>query len=279
MNHLFCRLNSSTVFAGSLLALGLTVAACSSDDTSGGNDGGTGGTSSTGGKSGTGGSSTGGKAATGGVTSTGGASATGGYKATGGSKATGGAEQDGGDASTGGATTDGGDGGPTDDGGPDACVPKETLTPPVNATIAVPAGVTPIHHFHATGDQVYTCTATTTGDTTTYSWILKAPDARLFDSCGTAVAKHYAGPTWESLADGSKVVGARLAGVTPDATAIPWLLLQGTPSGTGIFSAVTYVQRVETVAGLAPTTTCDAGYAGTDKPVAYSAEYYFFTGP
>ena len=38
------------------------------------------------------------------------------------------------------------------------------------------------------------------------------------------VGIHYGGPTWESLS-GSKVVGAVIDRATPDASAIPWLLL------------------------------------------------------
>jgi hypothetical protein len=53
---------------------------------------------------------------------------------------------------------------------------------------------------------------------------------------------HYAGPTWESNR-GGKVVATRLEGCSPDPTAIPWWLLQTTPTdGPGILSSVTYLQ-------------------------------------
>ena len=50
------------------------------------------------------------------------------------------------------------------------------------------------------------------------------------------------------------MVASRLEGCTPDPTAIPWLLLQKVSTeGPGIFDRVTYIQRVNTSGGLAPT--------------------------
>ncbi len=48
--------------------------------------------------------------------------------------------------------------------------------------------------------------------------------------------------------------------------------------GTGVFSDVTYVQRVNTTKGVAPATGCDAGHVNTDVSVAYSADYDYSTG-
>jgi len=60
--------------------------------------------------------------------------------------------------------------------------------------------------------------------------------------------------------------------------AVPWLLLQATSNmGTGAFSDVTFVQRLNTAGGVAPG-GCDATTANTDTRVPYSADYYFFTG-
>jgi len=39
---------------------------------------------------------------------------------------------------------------------------------------------------------------------------------------------------------------------------------------------VTFVQRVNTVGGLAPTSGCDATHEGATKSVQYSATYRFF---
>jgi hypothetical protein len=55
---------------------------------------------------------------------------------------------------------------------------------------------------------------------------------------------------------------------------IPQLLLQATRTrGDGVFGGVTYVQRLATRGGVAPSGTCaDGATAG----VRYTAEYRFF---
>jgi hypothetical protein len=258
--------------------------------TGGSNAGGKGGSGTGGSTSGTGGSAAGTGGSTGGTAGgTGGSTAgTGGSAGgTGGSAAgTGGSAggTGGSAAGTGGAT--GGTGG----GGSGGTGPANL--PP---TLNVPAGATLKTHFHAMGDQVYTCTASSAagaggaagsgaggagGSGTTYMFVLKQPDAKLYDASNTQVGTHGAGPNWTSTVDGSVVNGAKVfQESSTTAGAIPWLLLRATSNtGTGVFSDVTYVQRVNTSGGVAPTTGCDSSTAGTDTPVSYMADYYFYTG-
>jgi uncharacterized protein DUF3455 len=110
--------------------------------------------------------------------------------------------------------------------------------------------------------------------------VLKQPDAVLYDSSFAQVGTHGLGPNWTSTVDSSVVNGAKTAGVNSTATgAIQWLLLQATSNtGTGVFSDITWVQRLNTAGGPAPTSGCDATTAGMDVRVPYSADYYFFTG-
>src|SRR4029078_9780894 len=134
----------------------------------------------------------------------------------------------------------------------------EWATPPGNlpTAIQVPSGVTFKIHDHAIGAQVYTCTAATAGasgaggaggaggsGTTTYSWVLKQPDAVLYDSTFTQVGTHGLGPNWTSTVDASVVNGAKVNGVNSvPAGSVQWLLLMATThSGTGVFSDVTYI--------------------------------------
>ena len=147
---------------------------------------------------------------------------------------------------------------------------KDDRTPDVPGILQVLPGNQVAFHVYAQGVQIYTCNGT--------GWVFKEPDATLFaDEGGNgAVGKHYAGPTWESNS-GSKVVGARLQGVTVDPTAIPWLLLNAVShDGNGIFDSVTYIQRVNTTGGKAPSTGCDASNPGAEVRVPYTAEYYFY---
>ncbi|MCX6924726.1 MAG: DUF3455 domain-containing protein [Verrucomicrobia bacterium] len=87
------------------------------------------------------------------------------------------------------------------------------------------------------------------------------------------VGIHFAGPTWESN-DGSKVAGTALASVRVDHDAIPWLLLKVASSSGAFFANATYVQRLATVGGVAP--TLPGTTAGEEVSVPYIAEYYFY---
>jgi hypothetical protein len=131
---------------------------------------------------------------------------------------------------------------------------------------------TVIARVQAKGYQVYTCKADTSGK---LSWTLKAPDATFQNDTGLT-GKHYAGPTWESTVDGSKVVGKKIADhASPEVDAVPWLLLAAAShEGTGIFSQVTFIQRINTTGGKAP--AVGNAKAGDEVRVAYTAEYVFY---
>lgn len=156
----------------------------------------------------------------------------------------------------------------------------DNRAPDVPAAIQVPDGNKVSFHAYAVGVQIYVATPSAT-DPAVFVWTFKAPEAVLFapeeDDCdddAEIVGIHYAGPTWESVS-GSKVVGARVAGVTVDPTAIPWLLLRAASTeGHGIFKRTTFVQRVNTTGGLAPATP--PTQAGQEARVPYTADYYFF---
>jgi hypothetical protein len=65
--------------------------------------------------------------------------------------------------------------------------------------------------------------------------------------------------------------------VTVDSDAIPWLLLMAASTeGPGIFSRVSYIQRVNTTGGLTPTTECSAENEGEEVGIPYTAVYYFY---
>ena len=46
--------------------------------------------------------------------------------------------------------------------------------------------------------------------------------------------------------------------------------------GSGPFEGVTYIQRVNTMGGVAPKAPCDASAAGQRQTVSYSADYVFY---
>jgi hypothetical protein len=145
----------------------------------------------------------------------------------------------------------------------------------VPAAIAVPAGNNLAVTLKGSGLQNYECRAKA-GSAGGYDWTLVGPEAALRDKSDALVGRHTPGPQWE-YGDGSRVTGKLVAdSPAPAAGNIPWLLLKGTATGTGVLAGVTYVQRTNTEGGVAPSETCSAQLAGTKKSVRYSADYLFY---
>jgi len=147
--------------------------------------------------------------------------------------------------------------------------------PSVPESIRLPGNLQPVLKGHASGNQIYVCKAT--GDNSQFAWVLSAPEATLVDDSGQQVAKHFAGPTWQST-DGSQVKGKMVAQTVPDPNSIPWLLLSVVDhSGSGIMSDVVSIQRINTKGGKAPATGCDFQHQGENTRVSYAADYYFYS--
>ena len=110
-----------------------------------------------------------------------------------------------------------------------------------------------------------------------YEWVFVAPSATLYDMQKRTVGRYYGGPTWESN-DGSKVTGKQVAvAPSPNARSIPLQLVKAEPAmGSGALSGVSYIQRLDTKAGVAPASACDASAKGRQEKVAYEARYVFY---
>src|SRR4249919_2216731 len=168
----------------------------------------------------------------------------------------------------------------------------QTVTPP-----AVPAGIevlAPNEAFligHAFGSQNYECQpAASLGQV---AWTLFTPQATLFGEVGDQLITHFNSPnpdegnvairaTWQDSSDSSRIWAKATGIVTVDPTAIPWVRLQVVgarrgPTGGDELSESTFVQRINTKGGLAPTTGCDAlPDAGRKAFVPYTADYVFY---
>lgn len=147
--------------------------------------------------------------------------------------------------------------------------------PAVPSELSVPAGNHVSSRYDAVGYQVYECSAAG-------AWTLHAPKARL--STRGDIGVHFggvdanlpAGPYWQSFRDGSRVHGGGAVSSPARDGAVPLLRLTGLDStGTGAFADVTYIHRLNTVGGLAPSGTCDPADKSF-KNVYYSATYYFY---
>lgn len=134
--------------------------------------------------------------------------------------------------------------------------------------LAAPEGSTLLLHAFGIGVQIYHWNGT--------SWGAPTPAATIYaDASGNGeVATHFAGPTWQSNS-GSRVVGTVANRCTPDPASIAWLSLTAVPSGAGIFANVTFIQRLNTVGGIAPATA--GTVIGQEARIPYTADYLFYS--
>ena len=153
-----------------------------------------------------------------------------------------------------------------------ACINAAAQTQ-VPANLTPPAGNVESFRFQARGSQIYTAMEDP-ANPGSFIWVFKAPLATLYLN-GSPKGQHYGGPTWE-YKDGSKVVGKKIASAaSATAGSIPQLLLQAVShSGRGAFSEISYIQRLNTVGGIAP--AAPPVSADDEADVPYTATYVFF---
>lgn len=145
-----------------------------------------------------------------------------------------------------------------------ACMARDSIAQTAKESIDVPPHSRLLLRAVGSGDQVYDCV--------NGHWTLNAPDAKLLNQEGSVIGRHFAGPTWQ-LNDGSWVKGRAVAKqVAPDATAVPWLLLEVVDS-TGRLGTVRFIQRTETHGGNAPDGSCSQSAI---RRVPYTATYSFY---
>ena len=151
--------------------------------------------------------------------------------------------------------------------------------PTTTKAIAVPDGSVLLFIRQAKGVQIYECQ--------NGQWVFRAPRAQLFaPQTKKPIGIHYGGidrgltpgPWWESLLDGSRIRGGNaLSAPSPNPNSIPLLRLEVLErQGAGVFSPVSYIQRLNTVGGVGPSGVCQAG---AQRWVPYSADYYFYANP
>jgi Protein of unknown function (DUF3455) len=180
----------------------------------------------------------------------------------------------------------------------------QTVTPPPTPTEITPrVGNTAFLVGHAFGTQGYTCLPSPTGGT---SWTVNSarPEANLFSNVFgqlVQIITHFTSinenpkdgkpaslsgnVTWQGF-DTSRV-WAKATGVLPagkdpvscpNTGSIPCVLLESIgnqkgPSGGRLLADTTFVQRLNTNGGSAPTTACTVGQT---QLVPYTADYYFY---
>lgn len=163
--------------------------------------------------------------------------------------------------------------------------------PAVPAGLEAPAGHVPYLTTRALGTQNYICLPAATG----VGWVHLGPQATLFNRAGRELTTHFlsvnpreqvARATWQDSNDSSSVWAAAVASSSDPAWvapgAIPWLLLEAVgvqrgPTGGRGLSRTTFIQRVNTVGGVAPGAGCTTtSQIGARAFVPYRTDYVFY---
>lgn len=153
--------------------------------------------------------------------------------------------------------------------------PPAAQPPALPSALQATAQETWVATVSARGVQIYECRDVDGKP----AWTFVAPEAELFDGRGRRFGHHGAGPIWQAE-DGSSVVGKVVARAdAPISGAVPWLLLETRSAGRpGALAKVTRIRRVHTAGGVAPGSGCDTGGIGSQRRVAYSADYALYEG-
>jgi uncharacterized protein DUF3455 len=176
---------------------------------------------------------------------------------------------------------------------PQAAHADETITPPpVPAGIEVDPPNEVVFVGHGVGTQNYVCLPSGS----TFAWTLFTPEATLFNDKGKQLTTHFFSinpfepgiirATWEDSRDTS-TVWAKAIKSSSDAPfvnhdAIAWVKLQVVgaqdgPTGGDRLTETTFIQRLNTVGGLAPATGCAvATDVGSKAFMPYTADYFFY---
>lgn len=156
-----------------------------------------------------------------------------------------------------------------------ATTPFSQDTLPV--AVQVPAGNVVVLESTGVGKITYQCR--TKKDNAGFEWVFVGPDAKLTDRDGKQIGRYYGPPmTWES-SDGSIVTGAQVAVAPASASGgnIPLQLVKANPAtGKGSMVGTTFIQRVATRGGIAPSKACDAAAIDKKEIVNYQADYIFY---
>lgn len=155
---------------------------------------------------------------------------------------------------------------------------KLTIPDAVALPANLPGGNTRVATFFADGVQKYKAQPVPGSNPVTYQWVFVAPQADLYDIHNNKVGTHSAGPTWQlSVADSmyGQAFNPPKSAPGADATSIDWLLLMPKEGKepTGVFRNVSYLQRIATKGGKAPSTPPVSANDAID--VRYTAIYRF----
>jgi hypothetical protein len=168
----------------------------------------------------------------------------------------------------------------------------DIVPPPVSPDLQVPAGNKALREGHAVGTQNYICLPSDSS----VAWTFFGPQATLFNDKDRQIITHFLSPNpdesdmaraaWQHSRDTSTVWASAIASSSDpnfvESGAIPWLLLQVVgaepgPTGGDRLTGTTFIQRLNTSGGIAPSTGCaQSTDVGKRAFVPYTADYFFY---
>jgi Protein of unknown function (DUF3455) len=177
---------------------------------------------------------------------------------------------------------------------PHATYAQLVTPPPMPADIEVSPPDQAFLLGHGVGTQNYACQPV--GSLGRVDWVLFTPQATLFGESDEQLITHFFSPNpqegnivrvaWQDSRDTSTVWGTLVAASTDanfvKADAVAWLKIekagvQAGPTGGDALSKTTFIQRVNTEGGLAPSTGCERPKdIGKKAFVPYAADYIFY---
>jgi hypothetical protein len=185
---------------------------------------------------------------------------------------------------------------------PQSAYADDLTPPPVPDNIQVDPSNKVFLVGHAIGTQNYICLPSATSPTG-FAFTLFTPQATLFSDNEKQVITHFFSPnpdpsdpmgantiraTWQDSRDTSAVWAAVATdGISTDPLfvepgAVAWLKLvkvgtQLGPKGGDTLAGTTFIQRLNTHGGLAPSTGCaSSADVGNQAHVPYTTDYYFY---
>ena len=178
--------------------------------------------------------------------------------------------------------------------------------PPVPANIQVPPGYKAFLEGHGVGTQNYICVPSASS-ASGVGYVLFTPRATLFKDNDEQITSHFFSPnpfetntnpavvadgmiraTWQHSRDTSTVWAKVVpSGSSTDPAfvasgAVAWLLLEKVgaedgPTGGDTLTATTFIQRLNTSGGVAPSTGCTSpADVGNQAFAPYTADYFFY---
>ena len=173
--------------------------------------------------------------------------------------------------------------------------------PPVPTDVQVEEGNVVFFVGHGVGTQNYSCLPcdpSKPGCANGVAFALFTPQATLFNDEVEQVTTHFFSPnpfengviraTWQHSRDTSTVWG-KVVGSSTDSNfvkpgAIAWLLVNvkdvgvlAGPTGGDKLTKTTFIQRLNTVGGVAPSSGCSSqADIGSQRFVPYKADYFFY---